>query len=208
MAAGGTNLAAASEETTYDGLVLIKDSKVDSAYIDPDADFSVYKRVAILEPYVAFKKNWQRDQNQSRQRRVSASDMERIKADIAALMRDVFIEALEANDGYEVVAMVAEDVLLLQPAIIELDINAPVSSVGGRSRSYTTTDASATLYIELFDAVTGKPIGRAADRRTTSRHGGRLSWSNEVTNVTEARRMLRGWADDLREFLDSNYRGN
>ena len=59
-------LGSAEEEeqmVSFDGLVAIEESNVHMAYIDPNADFSVFQRVAILEPHVAFRSNWQRDQD-------------------------------------------------------------------------------------------------------------------------------------------------
>lgn len=193
------------EETSFDGLERIEGSSVAVAYIDPEADFSVFERVAILEPYVAFRSRWQRDQNRSRSRNIRASDMERIKADVASLFRDVFIERLEADDGFEIVHGANSDVLLLRPAIIDLDITAPDIRTAGRSRTYAAATGAATLYIELFDSVSGKIIGRAIDRQAARRAGGRISWSNRVTNTAEARRMFGGWADILRNFLDEHY---
>lgn len=194
-----------AEGISFDGLVPVEDAKVAMAYIDPNADFSVFKRVAILDPYVAFRANWQRDQNRSRSQNVRNSDVERIKADVATLFRDVFTESLEADDGFEVVTEVGEDVLIVRPAIIDLDVTAPDTQRAGRSRTYVASAGAATLYIELFDGLSGDIIGRAADRQTARSTGGRVTWSNRVTNTAEARRMLRRWADQLRTFLDSHY---
>ena len=118
-------------QTTWDGLVAIEDSNVYSAFIDPEADFSVFRRVSVLQPYVAFRSNWQRDQNRSRSRNVRASDVERIKEDVASLLMDVFVEQLEAA-GYDVVNYADEDVLIVRPAIIDLDITAPDVRRAGR----------------------------------------------------------------------------
>ena len=191
--------------TAFDNLVPIKDPKVAMAYIDPDADFSVFKRVTILEPFVAFRSNWQRDQNRSRSRNIRAQDMERIKADVATLLERVFTERLEAA-GYEVVDGAAEDVLLLRPAIIDLDITAPDTRTAGRSRTFTASTGAATLYIQLFDSLSGQIIGRAADRQAVRRAGGMVSWSNSVTNTADARRMMGRWADSLVGFLDAHYK--
>jgi hypothetical protein len=193
------------EEISFDGLERVEDSGVAMAYIDPEADFSAFERVVILEPFVAFRSNWQRDQNRSRSRNVRASDMERIKADVASLFKEVFTERLEADGGFEVVVAADYDVLLLRPAIIDLDITAPDVRTAGRSRTFTASTGAATLYLELFDSVSGKIIGRAADRQAARRAGGNVSWSSRVTNTAEARRMFGRWADRLREFLDEHY---
>ena len=200
-------LGSAEEEeqmVSFDGLVAIEESNVHMAYIDPDADFSVFQRVAILDPHVAFRSNWQRDQNRSRSRNVRTSDMERIKEDVASLFKDVFTEQLEAA-GFDVVNYAGDDVLVLRPAIVDLDVTAPDTRSAGRSRTYTAATGAATLYIELFDSVTGDIVGRAADRRAAGRSGGFATVSNRVTNRANARREFRVWADMLIEFLNQHY---
>ena len=190
----------------FDGLKPVEGARVGMAYIDPEADFSVFQRVAILDPYVAFRSNWQRDQNRSRRsRRIRASDMERIRADVASLFKEVFTERLQADDGYEVVDEADYDVLLLRPAIVDLDITAPDIRAPGRTRTFTASTGAATLFIELFDSVSGDLLGRAADRRVARTPGTGLTWSNGVTNTAEARRIFRRWADQLRRFLDAHY---
>jgi len=96
----------------FNNLVPVKDAQVGMAYIDPDADFSVFKQVMILEPFVAFRSNWQRSQNRgSRRNRVSIRDMERIKSNTADLFKDVFIEQLQAAGGFEIVSMVMSELM-------------------------------------------------------------------------------------------------
>ena len=188
----------------WDGLVELESSNVAAAFIDPSADFSAFQRVSILKPHVAFRSNWKRDQNRSRSRNVRASDVERIKDDVAGMFTEVFIEQLEAA-GYEVVNYADEDVLVLRPAIIDLDITAPDVRSAGRSRTYTATTGAATLFIELFDSLTGDLLGRAVDRRAGGRARGFAMQANRVTNRADARREFRAWADVLIEFLDEHY---
>lgn len=190
---------------THDGLVLVEDTDVHAAFIDPDADFSVFRRVAVLRPDVAFRSDWQRRQNRSsRSRNVRASDVERIQEDVADLFKEVFVEGLEAA-GYEVVNYADEDVLILRPTILDLDVTAPDVRSAGRSSTYTATTGAATLLLELFDSMTGDIVGRAIDRRSAGRSGGFATRSNRVTNRTDARREFRVWADKLIEFLDQHY---
>lgn len=196
-----------AQEISFDNLKRVENSEMAVAYIDPDADFSVFGRVVILEPHVAFRANWQRDQQRNRASRVRASDMERIRADVGALLKEVFVETLEADDGFAVVDKGGEDVLLVRPAIIDLDVTAPDTNAAGRNRQFSSTAGAATLYIELFDSVSGEIIGRAADRRVARRAGGQMMWSNSVTNRSEARRMFRVWANRLREFMETHYAG-
>ena len=190
-------------EMTYDGLVLVADRKVAAAYVDPDADFGEYNKIMLLDCYVSFRKNWRRDQKRTGSMiSVSKGDMERIKTGVAELFHEVFTEELSKDGGYEIVDAAGEDVLLVRPAIIDLDVTAPDTSSPGRTRTYTASSGAATVFVELFDSVTGDVLARAADRKVAERMGGYLSYSNRVTNTQDAKKMMRGWAKSLRERLD------
>lgn len=188
---------------THDGLVLVPDRKVYSAYLDPEADLGIYNKIMILDCYVAFKKNWQRDHKRTGSMlSVSSSEMDRIKEGVAELFQEVFAEELSENGGYQIVDTAGDDVLLVRPAIIDLDVAAPDTMSAGMTRTYTTTAGAATLYIELYDSVTGDILARAADRREAQTMGGYMTYSNRVTNTADARRMMLKWAVLLRERLD------
>jgi len=182
-------------DVTHDGLVLVKDSKADLAYRLPDADFSVYQRVMILEPGVAFRKNWERDYNRNSVKRVTDRDMERIKAGMAELFLEVFTEELE-KAGIPLADEPADDVVLLRPAIINLDVTAPDLNTTGRSSAYVTSAGSATLYIEFYDSVTGQILARVADSKR-AKDWGTFQWATSASNRREARTIIRQWADML-----------
>jgi len=190
----------------FENLVPVGEPNVAVAYIDPNADFSVFKRAMVLDTFVSFRSGWERDQRRgTRGTRISANDMERIKTRVSELFNSVLIESLEADDGFEVVSEPDYDVLLIRAAIIDLDVTAPDTRSAGRSRTYTADSGAATLYIELFDSVSGQIIGRAFDRQSARNPGGMMRWSTSVSNTADARRVFRGWADLLRGFLDSHY---
>ena len=106
------------------------------------------------------------------------------------------------DGGYEIVEAAGDDVLLVRPAIIDLDITASDTMQAGRSRTYTSSAGTATIYIELYDSVTGDILARAADRKAARSVGGYMSYTNRVTNRADARRMLGTWAELLRDRLD------
>src|SRR5688572_3053916 len=112
---------------SFDGLTLVEHAEVDVTYVLPEADFSVYNRFMILEPEVAFRRNWQRDVNRgvrSTAQRVSTQDMDRMKSQMSELFLEVFTQEL-MNGGFTIVEEPDEDVLILRPAIINLDVTAP-----------------------------------------------------------------------------------
>jgi hypothetical protein len=197
---------AEEENDRFDNLVRVEDSSAAVAYVDPQADFSVFDSVMILDTFVAFRSNWQRDQRRgTRGTRISTADMERIKTRVSELFNSVLVDAMEANDGFKVVSEPDYNVLLIRAAIIDLDVTAPDTSSPGRSRTYTADSGAATLYIELFDSVSGQIIGRAIDRQAARNQGSMMRWTTRASNTADARRVFRGWATQLRGFLDSHY---
>ncbi len=120
---------------------------------------------------------------------------------MAQVFREVFVEELDTEGDYQVVDEIGDDVMIIRPAIIDLDVTAPDTGGAGRSRTYTSSAGAATLYVELYDSVTGEILARAIDRKA-GRGYGHLRWSNRVSNSAEAKRVLREWAGLLRQRLD------
>ena len=189
-------------EVTADGLHRVPDSKLAIVYAEPGADLGPYNRVSILQAHVAFKKNWARDQRSSSAQplRINSRDIEKIKDNLSAEFHEVFKNAL-TEAGYEVTDEVADDVMIVRPAIINLDVNAPDTMSAGRSTTFTSSAGEMTLYIELYDSVSGDIIAKALDRRF-DRNSGIYTWTNSVTNRAAANRILKGWAGVLVDALN------
>jgi hypothetical protein len=185
---------------SHDGLELRKGKVAEVVYVRPGVDFSGYRRFAILECPVAFSKDWERERRTGAMR-VSQKDMEEIKAGLSAEFLKIFKEELQDKGGYTIVTEGAEDVLILRPAIIDLEVSAPDTMTAGRSYTLSESAGGMTLYLEIFDSVTGQILARAIDRQE-DRGMGRIQWQNSVTNKSEADRILRRWAEALRARLD------
>jgi hypothetical protein len=201
-----TPLSAEKEElpeVTEDGLHRIHGTKMALVYAEPDADLSAYDKVKLLGAYVAFRKNWERDQRTRSAQPLSLTsrDVERIKDNLAKEFQTEFTTVLEEG-GYPVVDEAGPDVLLVRPAIINLDVNAPEKMSAGRSRVYADSAGEMTLYVELYDSVTGDLIAKALDRRMDRRNDGFYTWANSATNKAAAVRILRGWANILLAALN------
>ena len=202
-----TGFSADPPETTHDGLVLIPDSKADIAYKLPEADLSGYNKVVILEPLIAFRKDWQRDQNRNNRTAgssVSEKDMERMINRGKDLFEQAFTDVLE-DGGYPVVSEAGEDVLLVRPAIINLDVAAPDLNTAGRSRTYVASAIAATVYIELYDSITSQIIARASDSRVARDNSSSWSMSmggSSIENRQLANRTFKYWAGLLKDALD------
>ena len=188
-------------EVTVDGLQLVKDTKMALVYAKPGVDLSQYNRIYLTEPQIAFTKNWLQTQNSIPNQTVRNEDMQRIKTDLAALFMEVFREELQNNGGYVLVDGIAEDVLIVHPAIVDLDVFAPDTPGTAGRRSAIPSVGTMTLYMELSDSVTGDLLVRAIDNKfdRTRTH---IQAQNRVRNEAAAREMLNDWANLLRLALD------
>lgn len=191
-----------SPQVSSDGLQLVEKDRRGEIYADPDVDWSIYDRIKLDDATVAFRKNWQRDQNRSYPFKIKTQDMERIKSDLSKLFGEVFSKELSENGGYTMTEETGDDVLRITPHIVDLDVYAPdTRSSPVQTMSYTETAGRMTLQLELYDSVTGDLLAKASDRKEAPRRG-YMQWTNSVTNRAEARRMLEGWARELRTRLD------
>ena len=179
---------------------LIKDTDLATVYADPGADLSIYNRVMLLDATVAFKKNWKRDQNRGNPLKVKDRDMVKIQEEVAAVFREVFTKEL-VDGGYAISDEAGEDVLLLKPAIVDLDVTAPDIQSSSVTRSFSESAGEMTLNLELYDSVTNDKIAKATDRKR-DKWRGQMEWRTSVSNRSDARRMMTGWAKALRSALD------
>ena len=187
-------------EYTVEGLKLVPDTKnIALVWAEPGADLSQYDRVYLVEPFVAFKKNWKRSQN-SGLGRVTNKDMERIKANVRDLFMEVFTEELEKG-GYTLTNERAEDVLIVKPAIIDLNVKAPDLRNAGMTQTFVDSAGSMTLYLELYDSETDDLLAKAMDAKA-DRNKGWMQWQSGPANRAAGIRMMRPWAQALVGGLD------
>ena len=208
----GTAIAADKKlpQTTPEGLTLVTETKSRIVYTAEDVDFGQYTKVLILDGEVAFAKNWQRDYNRNvagLDGRVKDSDVTRMKARLAGELKTVFSETMMAN-GHEVVTEPAADVIILRPAIINVVANAPDVRSGGISRSYVAEAGQMTLYLELYDSVSGSLLAQIIDQQRAKRTAPTVAYSNSATNLTAVDRILKVWANELASHFGEVSKGS
>lgn len=187
-------------EVDKDGLHLLRDTKVAVAYAKPGASLDPYTKVKILDCFVDFQKDWQRDYNLNEiglDGRVTDKDAEAVKTELAAEFNKVFSKEL-TKAGFEVVDDVGPDVLLLRPALVNVDVVAPDVRVG-MGRTFVRSAGSMTLYMELYDSATSTLLARVVDPQEDDQAFAQEA--NKVTNKAAADRILRAWAELLAKHL-------
>jgi hypothetical protein len=187
---------------SHDGLHLMPDTKLRAVYMKPGADLSQYDKVALLDTYVAFAKNWKREHNEDEtfDQRVSDKDMKEITDRVSKEFTKEFTKVLSTEGGHQVVTGAGDGVLILRPAIINLKVTAPDLMTAGMSETVVASAGSMTLYLELFDGKTQAIIARIIDPEAAD-NVGIAEVSNRVTNTADFDRVLRRWAEILNKHL-------
>ncbi len=186
-----------------DGLQLVKQTKGRLIYKKPGATFNQFKRVSILECGVDFSKSWIKDYNSSQRdlsRKIKDSDLERAKTYLSAQFKKIFTDELANQGGYQITEQTAPDVLLLRPALVNIQVSAPDLMAPGRGFTYVQESGQMTLYLELWDPSNKTILARIVDARSSNESYSQRS--NAVTNKVAADNMLESWARELRERLD------
>jgi hypothetical protein len=188
-------------EVTHDGLHLLKHTKLRAVYLKPGASLDEYNQVALLACYVAFNKNWQRnynDQSIDLGDRVTDQDMKNIREQLAKEFNKVFTKVL-TEGGHKMVTTSGSGVLIVQPAIINLEITAPDTMSAGMEQNFSASAGQMTLYMNLYDGKTGDIIARVIDPEAAGDDF--VQVRNSVTNMADAERVLRRWASILNDHL-------
>ena len=192
---------AADAPAEWDGMARIPSKRLEFVYVRPGATLAGYKRVRLDVVKVAFDKNWNPNRDTySPSRRLTSTDLEAIKTNLATEFRKIFKSEL-AKGGYAVTDSNGEDVLLVSPAIMDLYITAPAKSRPGRVQTYVTNAGRMTLVAELRDSTSGQILARVVDRQQAS-GSGQFEYSSGQFNSAEARSIIGKWAGVLRQGLD------
>ncbi len=187
-----------SPSSPFTGLELIPSKNVGALYRRPDVDISAYSKIMIGEPAVEFSKNW--NPRNYGTFGLSAAQLTKIRVDLAAMAKSVFAKVL-SDGGYEIVTDAGDGVLTITPNIVDVFINAPDVPTAGRSKTYTMDAGSATLALQVNDAVTGTLLAVVFDRRRSG--SSTMQWATSVSNRAAAETMLKGWAEQLKRELDA-----
>jgi hypothetical protein len=192
---------AVPEQSGLDGLESRTVGGFDALFVRPGVDFAAYRAVMIEPLQVTFDDTW--DPNRAPRdvsSRLTDSDIQAIKDDMARQFREIFVEELTAG-GYRVVEQVGAGTLRIVPEVVDVYINAPDTMSAGRSSSYTMDAGSMTLRLAARDGSTGQLLARVVDE-ATGIDTGTLRLTNAVTNTAEYRRAVRSWAHWFRGALD------
>ena len=176
------------------------------AFVDPDANFSTYKNIAlapldtksinIVQPTrsATNRSNWV----------LTEADEELLAELYQANLRRYLEEQRPDSEGYKIVDSAAPDTLLIQASVISI---APTASKDdfrsrptGRTRVITQGAGAITIGLIISDAQSGKALVKLVDKRQT---WGRHRSNNRVTNRSDVNMLFASWGNRLRSSLDT-----
>ena len=195
--------ADAPPPVSKDGLQLKIHTGNEVGYVKPGATFNQYKRVMVLDCYVAMAKDWQQNYNANvgadLDAMVTDADVRRIESTLSTECKKVFTGELQKG-GYQVTTTQGPDVLILRPAIINVRVTAPDLMTAGMDANVIASAGSGTFYLELWappHTLLARAQNAQADQQPFAQQ------ANSVTNMEAADIILKKWADELVRRLDS-----
>jgi Protein of unknown function (DUF3313) len=184
-----------------DGLHLVKHTEFAVVYVKPGASLKPYDKFALLDCFVSFAQNWRENMEDDNNNMISDADIKRIETELAAKFKQVFVTELQAG-GFQLVTDAAPDVLVLRPAIINLQMQAPPNNWDPGEQTYSASAGQMTLYLELYDSVTSTLLGRVIDPEAATNYGG-FTWQSQAGNIAAADGIMKKWSDTLRHYMEA-----
>jgi hypothetical protein len=190
------------DNTTFDGLVEVKKSSFQRAWVDPTIDFTRYTKVMPGDTLFEFRAV--RERSSASARSSSATEFyisEEGRQRLIETVTEVFDEELAKSEHFEMVREPGPDVLILDGAMLDIVSRVPPQRAG-RSEVYISRVGEITLVLQLRDSMSGETLARAAERRALEPPGRMGTQSNPVSTWQEVRRVARRWGTKLRKGLD------
>lgn len=202
-------------EAVAEGKLVEGKSRFRETWVNPDADFTQYNKILLGDSEFQF-----RDVGPAKKYRSSLGstgskqefgifpeDQEKFKQ----VAGEAFVKELSRSKKYDIVTEAAPGTLLLEAAVLDIVSHVPPEVIGGRSSVYLASVASATLVLEIHDAVTGETLAYVEERRKIEQPGGQINSfstpANSVTVWSEVGRWARSSASRLRTSLEKAQKG-
>lgn len=189
-------------EVSFDGLNKVNNSKADLAWARSDIDLSGYSKIQLAD--ISFEYRTVKNRRRSSLSRAGDGVYfidDRAREKFEALAAEVFLEEMQEIRNFTIVDKPGPDVLQIRGALLDVVSYVPPDPVGGRSSVYLRSYGEATLVLELRDSETNTILARSIDRRAAEQMGA-VREANTVTTTAEVRRLIRIWAERLRDGLD------
>ena len=195
-------------ETTYDGLVRVDNTIMDSVWARPDIDLKGFDKVIFVPVGISYRdvepsdpSSAMRQSTRSRNTPLREFQLdEETKAYFEAEIGEAFRGAVSSSEVFTIVEEPGPDVLSIGVALLDVVSRVPPQAAT-QPRVFIDSVGEATLVVEIRGSMSNTVYARAVDRRAAQRTDQRIE-SNPVTNRNEVRRLGRRWGEIVRDGLD------
>lgn len=165
----------------------VTESSVDSAYVQPDVDFSRYSRLLPVPLEIYFVEG---------QVAPESEDLARIRQ----IFRAAFLD--EIGDDFQIVQEPAADVLGVRASLVDLELSSETGDlpIGGPAAGIVAS-GKLSFFMELTDSMTGEVLARAGDQEKTDSTIPSVAAERDWGRVETA---AQHWARLFKNFLDEN----
>jgi hypothetical protein len=186
-------------ELSFDGLHRVQNARFAGVWVRKGADLSVYRRLMILPPEIAYKKPPSPRGDPEAGFPLDEHQMGKLRQ----LFRDVFREELLAGDC-QLSEAPGPDVLLVQAGLLDLVVRVPTSGLhSARGGTWVSSYGVMTLVVQLYDSETRQILARVMERREVLPAAAVEFSKAELSTSIELRTFFERWATRLREGLDA-----
>ncbi len=194
-------------EATFDGLVRVDNTIMDSVWARPDVDLRGITKVIFVPVGVSYRDVEPTDPSTALRRSARSRDTElrefQLDEETKAFFEDEIGTAFEAevssSQVYTVVDEPGPDVIKVGVALLDVVSRVPPQAQS-RPRVFIEMVGEATLVLEIRGSMSNTIYVRAVDRRAAQQS--QMIESNRVTNSAEVRRLGRRWGQITREGLE------
>lgn len=214
LAMGASQAALAKQEmpqVTEHGLVLEERGTFQHTWVHPDADFSKYDKIVLIDGELEFRDVGPARKSRSRalysnEREFGVSEKD--QARFSDRVEKAFTKSLAKSDHYEIVEQRGPSTLILRGHVVDVVSHVP-PPLAGRGEVYSASMGEVTMILEVYDGETGKPLALATERRALQRPGGQyidtMSSANSVTAWAEVNRWASRTGSRVANALDSSH---
>lgn len=196
-------------EFTFDGLVKVDNTIMDSVWARTDIDLTSFRKVLFVPVGVSYRDVEPSDPTTALRRtpRTRVPELrefqldEETKAYFEAEIGKAFSEEVSVSRVYQVVEKPGPEVLQIGVALLDVVSRVPPQAAT-RPGVYIESVGEATLVLEIRGSMSNTVYLRAVDRRAAQQQSEMIE-SNRVSNSAEIRRLGRRWGTIVREGLET-----
>ena len=195
--AGSSPSVRLTDETSFDGLVRLRNPRFGAVWIAPDLDLSGYSKIRLEGAGIEFR------DVANRGTRRSGGEFplsESAKQRLSQIMEDAFRSELARSSQFELTEEPGPDVLTIWGGLYDVVSFVPPTQAG-RGDIWLRSVGEATLVIELRDSRSNATLVRILDRRAANQTSSAVAVST-VQTTAEIRQLANRWARLFRQRLD------